>query len=67
MPTYPVKLVCNADALNEKGRWLEAIGEMGDHYLVMLRNDASGVTSHVHAVLKNQYRPVNVPVSAEFF
>jgi hypothetical protein len=50
-----MRLKHNVESMNEKGRWLESIGETSTHYLVLLRNAASGVTSHVHAVLKSEY------------
>jgi hypothetical protein len=50
-----MKLKHNVESMNEKGRWLESIGETPTHYLVLLRNAASGITSHVHAVLKSEY------------
>lgn len=62
---YPQRLKHLNDSMNEKGRWLEAIGEIGAHYLVLLRNDASGVTSHVHAVLQKDYVIVEAPKKKE--
>jgi hypothetical protein len=54
---FPVRLQHKNESMNEKGRWLEAIGEIGVHYLVLIRNAEAGVTSHVHAVLKTDYLP----------
>jgi hypothetical protein len=55
---YPCRLEHNVESLNDKSRWLMAIGEGESHYYVMLCNIGSGVSSHMHAVLKTDYHPV---------
>lgn len=49
------RLMHVVENMNEKGRWLEAIGETPNHYLVLLRNAGDGVSSHVHAVPKKDF------------
>ena len=56
---YPCEVISRHEQRPPKdGRWLEAIAGTEDHYLVLIRNAGSGVTSHLHAVLKSDYNPV---------
>lgn len=61
---FPCRLRHVVDSMNDKTRWLEAIGAIGEHYLVMLRNAGDGISSHVHAVKQCDYVPTVEPMKS---
>lgn len=53
--TMQIKLIAVDPAQREEKRWPVAIGELEDHYLVLIRHVEGGIGSTVHAVLKSHY------------
>lgn len=50
-----IRLTAVDPAQREKARWPIAIGELDEHYLVVIRNVEGGIGSTVYAVLKSHY------------